>query len=967
VRRLALALAAIALAGAGLRVAAALATFPSTPLGDENYYIETATRIARGEGHVYGRYDMRARWPPGQSWLLSRAVDTRLLESTPELLAELARREPAEMEARHRAFLAPLVATAVAVGCLLVPLTAWLAALLFDTRTALVAAVLVAIDPTLVAASHTLWSENLFTVLLTAALGAAAAAWRRPGAVASAATGALFGLAALTREIALPMAAVVALWWWLAARRRDRRRVLLLCALMLASTAAVVVPWTWRNVALFGRVVPVSTVGWMGMREGNTLSAERFFDRDWPEIRAFRRRYVATADEMERMDVARREAIALVRDAQPAWIVRKLGINLGELFGPGSAVFTKIRQGTYGEVSPLAARAILLATVGLYLLVVAAAALGIAAAPRDGRRALPLLLLAALLAIHVAANAFPKYRVPLVPLFVTYAAWGLLEGARRPLGRAWLAPAAALLAVSLLGGPRFGGTLLRLWSYGSEPATAPRAQAKRIVLVSMDTVRADRVSGYAAGDPTPRIARIAEQGVLFRDFYAASNYTIPSHMSLFTGLDPAEHGVTVAGARLSPRVATLAERLSRSGFVTAAFHEGGFVGERFGFGRGFGSYRRVPRVGVVREALPSILEWIREHRSERWFLFVHSYAAHFPYGGFERYRRAHPERELPGDGELAALRRRWPGNQPLGPRAARSVPPATRSLCTLYNHLAPSHAQHLACGGYLFSEADRAGPHFGDDLAAVRRSYQERIRLVDAAIGRIRETLDDLGQWDDTLFVVTSDHGEAFYEHDLVRHDFVPFEEVMRVPLIVSFPRKLGSEGRVVGGLAWHLDLLPTILSLAGLPVPPGLRGIDLTPALLGEEGLPEGRAVFPQVLRPIHRDPEPPRRVALRGGWKLVEGHPEFGDEAGLLFDLRADPLERHNLRSERPERAAALAALARSWDEGLERVPPVSQRTGLPLSAGEAPVPVPPDEDVREQLRALGYVDEDRATSPP
>jgi hypothetical protein len=164
VRRLALALAAIALAGAGLRVAAALATFPSTPLGDENYYIETATRIARGEGHVYGRYDLRARWPPGQSWLLSRAVDTRLLESTPGLLAELARREPAEMEARHRAFLAPLVATAVAVGCLLVPLTAWLAALLFDTRTALVAAVLVAIDPTLVAASHTLWSENLFTV-----------------------------------------------------------------------------------------------------------------------------------------------------------------------------------------------------------------------------------------------------------------------------------------------------------------------------------------------------------------------------------------------------------------------------------------------------------------------------------------------------------------------------------------------------------------------------------------------------------------------------------------------------------------------------------------------------------------------------------------------------------------------------------------------------------------------------------
>lgn len=483
----------------------------------------------------------------------------------------------------------------------------------------------------------------------------------------------------------------------------------------------------------------------------------------------------------------------------------------------------------------------------------------------------------------------------------------------------------------------------------------------RIVLVSMDTVRADYVQGPQAAPIAPNLARIASQGVAFDRFYAASGYTLPSHMSIFTGLDPAEHGVLVMSARLGPEVPTLAEILAAEGYRTWGFHEGGFVAGGFGFDRGFERYRELPRVALVEEERPRLRRLLEEAPDEPYFLFVHTYAAHGPYGGHARYRSEHPDHGLLSDAQIAALRARYPAKLRRRGRAPAHVPEPTRRACTLYNQFAPRGGALLGCGDNQFAPDFPQDPRFPEVLDQVRRSYAERVGRVDAMVGVIREVLEERGQWQDTLLVVTSDHGEAFFEHGLYKHEYVPFDEVLRVPLIVSFPARLGTPGRVVDELAWHVDLLPTITSLAGIPSEARPYARDLTPQLLGRSGSPEERAVFPTLTRPAQFDPELLRRVALRGALKYIEGHPEFGDAEGLLFDLESDAGEERNLRADAPDSFEGLAETARKHARGLRLRPPVHRRTGKRLDL-DAVIPtdlrqLPPER--REQLRVLGYVD--------
>jgi arylsulfatase A-like enzyme len=510
----------------------------------------------------------------------------------------------------------------------------------------------------------------------------------------------------------------------------------------------------------------------------------------------------------------------------------------------------------------------------------------------------------------------------------------LRSGCARVRGAAW----AALVAVSLAcGGPEPIGT-----------------RAGRIILITMDTTRADYVSPYAAVEHTPTLRTIAEEGVWLRRFYAASSYTLPAHMSIFTGLDPAQHRVHDWGARLRRGVPTLAELLRSAGYRTFGVHEGGYMVARHGFDRGFQTYEERARKAVLGVGLPEVLGWMREHADEAYFLFLHTYMAHYPYGGFARYRQQHPERGLPPDAWIAEQRRRYRRSARFKGRANRFIPPATRALCTLYNQLASGHAALLRCGDNFFGPEFPESESAHSDLDAVRSSYGERVAAIDRGLARIRGTLEELRQWDDTLLVVTSDHGEAFFEHGHYQHDYVPFNEVLRVPLVISFPRLLRGRGSsVVEQPASHLDLVPTVLGLVGIPAPEGLPGLDLTPVLLGRDELPDDRAVYSAVLRLAHREQMPLRRVVVRGDLKYVEGHARFGDAEGLLFDLESDPGETRNLRGERADVFLGLAELAERWERELG-LDPEAARGG---SAEDAATP--PSEEEIESLRALGYVD--------
>jgi len=201
--------------------------------------------------------------------------------------------------------------------------------------------------------------------------------------------------------------------------------------------------------------------------------------------------------------------------------------------------------------------------------------------------------------------------------------------------------------------------------------------------------------------------------------------------------------------------------------------------------------------------------------------------------------------------------------------------------------------------------------------------------------------------------VVTADHGEAFFEHGYERHDFLPFNEVIKVPLIVSFTALLKDRAsHRVNGLSWHLDLMPTILSLAGLKAPAGLKGLNLAPVLAGDSHIDPKRAIFPAILRSASAPQYPLRRVMLQRDMKWIQGHWFYGAKDGLLFQTSIDPEETSSLRLGRPEEFARMQRAALSYSDAIVPIPPS-------LPAGEA---AELSQEELDELKALGYFgDED------
>lgn len=458
---------------------------------------------------------------------------------------------------------------------------------------------------------------------------------------------------------------------------------------------------------------------------------------------------------------------------------------------------------------------------------------------------------------------------------------------------------------------------------------------QRIILVSMDTVRASEVNGYG-GNSTPVLAEIARAGVLFSDAYASSTFTIPSHMSMFTGLHPLEHGVKDDKTGLAESVPTLAEALRRAGYRTQAFHEGGYVSSRYGFDRGFDAYDELPRVAVVREGLPQILEWMHAQDERPYFLFLHTYAAHNPYGGYDEYRALRPELDLPTRADLISA---------LDEQQTTPLDRDTRAQLLLFNQLCDARADRLAGVELLLPPGFDETPEAEKYLEAIQWAYRRRIRGIDAAIGQLRDTLLELDQWQDTLLIVTSDHGEAFFEHGLSWHGDVPFNEVLRIPLILSYPRVLAhASRRVERSPVSHLDLLPTILGFAQIPHPRN-AGTDLRHIMDAAGTATVHRPIFTVVQEVPFKPEAPAREVVIDGRYKLVESRTRLAEAPGLLFDLETDPGEERNLFEERPDVRARLLSSLETRRE--------SQRTANP-TLRDSP-PLSPGDD--EKLQALGY----------
>ncbi len=358
--------------------------------------------------------------------------------------------------------------------------------------------------------------------------------------------------------------------------------------------------------------------------------------------------------------------------------------------------------------------------------------------------------------------------------------------------------------------------------------------ARNVILLSVDTLRADRLGCYGYGRPTsPQIDGIAARGVRFERAFAGSSWTLPTHMSMLTGLPPGQHRVNGRKNELSPQIPTMAEILGRAGFRTHAVTCDGFVGTGWGLERGFGVYdARLRSVSQVLDAGRSFIAGLAD--DERYFLFLHTYSVHSPYNPKKASRTKfvrHPEDHFKG---------------------ARTRP--------LFNASKLTQRQI----GYL------------SDL------YDATISESDAAIGEFFAWLEERGALRDTVFILVSDHGEEFGEHGRLGHGKNLYVETLRVPLIIVAP---GFEPAVVEGRTALSDLMPTSLELLGVDGPE-VSGQSLLAPMRSAEELPEREMLGILELKDKGRS-------LLRDRYHLVVGN---GDERAL-FDLAADPEEKSPL----------------------------------------------------------------------
>jgi arylsulfatase A-like enzyme len=435
-------------------------------------------------------------------------------------------------------------------------------------------------------------------------------------------------------------------------------------------------------------------------------------------------------------------------------------------------------------------------------------------------------------------------------------------------------------------------------------------------MVSLDTTRADQLGFY--GNPlveTPRLDALASESIVLDDFMSVVPTTLASHVSLFTGRYPHFHGVPRNGFMVDDENLMLAEVLRREGFVSAGFIGSFALDSRFNFAQGFEHYDerfdrhadlkgRTQNERAAESVTAAVLDWLDSTgMPERLFLFVHFFDPHAPY-------EAPPPFETQYD--------------PSG----REGLPAQQNVAR----------DGLVQVGTKNEIADR-----------LARQYAAEISYMDHHIGRLLDGLRERDVLNDALLVVTSDHGENFWEHGAVfDHGWSTFQTTVRSVGILRLPGQRGA-GRRIEGLVATIDILPTVLTHLGIPVP---EGIDGEPIDLEAPRQTASRPVFGQATKPWHEVETDPRwtninkaRCIRQGRHKLVQV-PYAGIEG--LYDLQADPLEQNNLLAAGGSEVEGLAGELRGRLEAWAA-------TADPLPSRFEPSQL---EETVKRLKALGYL---------
>jgi arylsulfatase A-like enzyme len=366
----------------------------------------------------------------------------------------------------------------------------------------------------------------------------------------------------------------------------------------------------------------------------------------------------------------------------------------------------------------------------------------------------------------------------------------------------------------------------------------------RVLLITIDTLRADHVGAYGGPVATPAIDALAAEGVLVERAYTPIPSTGPAHVSLMTGLHPWRHGTLRNAVPLDARVPVLAEAARARGMATAAFVSSYILHRRFGFHQGFDRYVFEPTEsyswrGRMRESFYSrgetaaraAMRWITQHAERPFFVWVHLFDPHAPYDPLPGYAVS-----------------------PTSPvdRTGKIVPPTVRDF---------------------------------EALDHIVRAYRGEVAYADAQVGRLVERLRLLGLLDETAVIVTSDHGEGLGDHGELEHGTNVFDELVRVPLVIRAPGL--PAGRRLSGAAQLEDLAPTLRAFMGAESLAVSDGFDLLPWLGGAIPVSPRASVVGR-RRPYAGRPD----LFFESRWpqKWIGRD----DAPGIAFSLDRDPGER-------------------------------------------------------------------------
>jgi len=468
-------------------------------------------------------------------------------------------------------------------------------------------------------------------------------------------------------------------------------------------------------------------------------------------------------------------------------------------------------------------------------------------------------------------------------------------------------------------------------------ATAPApADAPDVVVIVLDTVRADHLGAYGYAKPTsPVFDALAKESVVFADAVAPGTWSLPSHASLFTGRFVSAHGAHDEHRYLDGTTPTLAETFAAHGFDTRSFTANAWISDGLGMTRGFAWTDEAWRRGDVARTFQSmhrLLDRLGYGRPDKGGAAVAS--------TFEAWVAARPAGAPPAFVFLNFIEAHFPYHQLPDAWLARFTSRSRRELRGLSSQLAMA-----TFGGGL--------PHDDDVVGLATAMYDAGVAYADSLLGRVVDALRRRGSLDRTVLVVLADHGELLGEHGEFGHGRSLYEPVLHVPLLVRYPPRLPAGVRVVTPVS-TVGVYATLLDLAGLP-PPTTAQVGSLVAVL--DGRPHPGPILAEQYRAALGSAAPSDDPLLRkdarlrayrsGRRKLVDAEPG----GTFLFDLDADPGEEHDDSMRERLAIGAMRDELATWIE----------RLGLPdLNARVAGGAVPAvDAAARERLRRLGYVE--------